>query len=192
LVGIAYAKKTARPLAGAGGFRRFTAGYFRRYNMESVLDVLIKIAPYLGKIAVYIGSGVKELYKEKDAAAKLFKETAVEIYGNLTILEKLKPAVVKTFAINSPEIRRIVNKDLKTAYAEQCIAYTKKFPQLKRKDKKNIMDKLSLAVHKINAMRLFAEKTDKELQAFKGFRPAVRINNIREVYTAIRKILKQQ
>jgi hypothetical protein len=160
--------------------------------MESILDEVIKIAPYLGKLVVFIGSGVKEAQKEKKAAAKLFKETAVEIYGNLTILEKLNPDVIKTFAINSPEIRRIVNEDLKTAYAEQCIAYAKNFPQLKRKDKKNMMDKLSLAVHKINAMRLFAGKTDKELQIFKGFRPAVRLKNIREEYAAIRRILKQQ
>jgi hypothetical protein len=156
--------------------------------MTTIIDGLAKLSPYIGTFCSNIERLVKESAAEKAESLKMFTGAANEIYGNHAILEKINPAVVKTHAINSPLMKGILN-DLQTSYTEKCIAYIKKFPQIKRKDKKNFTGKLSLALHKINTLRFFASKTSEELETYKGFRPAVRLQNIGKIYKDIIKIL---
>jgi hypothetical protein len=127
--------------------------------------------------------------QEQKAAAALFRNTAAEIYENLTTLQKINPRQYSGLPINAPQIKRIA-KNLKTVYAQQFISYTKKFPALKRTTKKTLIDKLSLAHYKITELQKYAAKSDKDLQTCKPFRPAARLNNICKIYDSIRKSLK--
>ncbi|GHU05939.1 hypothetical protein FACS1894147_12610 [Spirochaetia bacterium] len=147
-----------------------------------------KILCYIEKLFSSPHSLLKESQKAK--AAKIYRKMAAEIYSNLLFLDKFNYDTIKSKTINSPEIKRIITKDLKITNTEQFITYTKKFPQLKEQDKKNIIANLALALYKINAIRSFAAKSDKELKRFKGFRPAFRLKNIRSVYITIKQSLK--
>ena len=153
---------------------------------------LAKVAfQYFDKLFSYFDETIKQSKEEKKAAEKIFKKTTDEIYSNFSILWKLRLDIFKDYAINSPEVRKVVNEYIKTEYAEQFYEYAKNFRGLNKKDKKNIVKKLSLVVHKINDMRMYAAKTTKELKGFGKFRPAVRLKNIRKVYDDIRKLLSR-
>jgi hypothetical protein len=144
--------------------------------------------PYIDKLFFYIN----ESEKEKEAAAKLFKETADEIFNNLSILGKLRLERFKDYAINSPEVKKIINEDLKTGYTEQFVIYTRRFNLFNKKDNGKLIDKLTTALHKIYDIRLYAGKSTEELEWFTGFHPDDRLENIRKDYDDIRKILTKR
>ena len=158
-------------------------------NVSDIAQLAEAAFQYFDKLFSYFDKSIKQSKEEKKAAEKIFKKTVDEIFNNLSILGNLRPDKFRNYTINSSEVRQVVNKDLKTEYSEQFYEYTKNFKHLKNKDKKSIIKKLSLAVYKINDMRIYAAKSTKELKDFRKFRPAVRLKNIRKVYDDIRKIL---
>jgi hypothetical protein len=157
--------------------------------MATIVGELAKLIRYTDKLLL----DVKDLIqgKQKANAAKLFRKTSEEIYENLTTLRKKNLDEYKDCAINSLKIKSLINKDLKTVYVEKFLDYSKKIPQIKKKDKKKLADKLSLSLCKIHEMRKYAAMPDKKLRTLKGFRPAVRLQNIRKVYLGIIKVLKE-
>jgi len=157
--------------------------------MANIIGNLVKLAPYIDKLLSYIGKKREEYKKERETAKKLFRETLDEIYFNIEKLEKLDKNIVKTFAINSPQIKRII-KSLKTDKTQKCKEYSNIFPLLKKKDNRKFFDKISIALHKINVMRDFSEKKTNELKGYKVFQPAVRLHNIFKTYLEVIEIIK--
>jgi len=157
--------------------------------MADIIGNLVKLVPYIDKLLSYIGKKGEEYKKERETAQKIFREALDEIYFNFDKLKNLDHDIIKTFSINSPQIRRIINS-IKTAKTQQCKEYSIKFPQLKKKDSKKFFDKISIALHKINVMREFSEKKTNELKAYKVIRPTVRLNNICKKYREIIEIIK--
>jgi hypothetical protein len=158
--------------------------------MTNLLGNLVKLAPYIEKLGAFIDKKIMASKQEKEAVEKVFRGTVNEIYGNLSILKQLNYNAVKTQTINSRQIKNIL-ADLKTANLEQFFWYARKSPQMKKKDSRNLLDKMSLALHKINDLHKYAGKTAKQLEMLKGFRPAVRLNNIRKTYADIVGIIKK-
>jgi hypothetical protein len=85
-----------------------------------------------------------------------------------------------------------VNKKLKTKYEEKFILYTKTIPRLKTKDKKNLAGKIALARYKIRELRRYSGQTNKELKEGKSYYPAVRLQNLYNLYDEIGAILNNR
>jgi hypothetical protein len=153
---------------------------------DSKIDV--KLEKYLREITNKIGDKIKKAEAQK--AAMLLKNTAKEVQKNLAFFSNYKFENLKAVPINSSEIKRILNKEISFKYTVQFSDFVTKNPTLKLKDKKNLIDLLNLVLFKINELKLYANKTDKELKKFTPKRPLRRFSSIRSVYVKIIKAVR--
>jgi hypothetical protein len=155
------------------------------------LKAAAALAPYIEKLGGYLDGKITHTITEarQKSAHNLFQDLTKEIYDNLAVISSLNMDEIKCLKINSPELKRIAVR-LQNKHAQKSIRCAKEFPQLKAKDTKRILDRVSLASHKIDALRALTGASDKALKIRKQFRPAVRLHNIRAVYLEISRLLK--
>jgi hypothetical protein len=137
-------------------------------------------------------TGKKQAEKKRlqEAANAVFKATAKEMYHNMAILGEQNYHELKKYAINTPYIKKIV-QSLETTYHKQFETYIKQYKHLKKKEKAKIIDRISLALFKIDQMHKLTNMTKKDLEtSHHRYRPAVRLQNIRKVYVEIKDNLK--
>jgi hypothetical protein len=160
-------------------------------KLTGALKAAAELAPYIEKLAVYLDGKITHTITQarQKSAHTLFQDLTKEIYDNRAVISSLNMDNIKSLKINSPELKRIAVR-LQNKHAQKSIRCAKEFPQLKAKDTKRILDRVSLASHKIDALRALTDTSDKELKLRKQFRPAVRLHTIRAVYHEIRRLLK--
>jgi hypothetical protein len=112
------------------------------------IDIKIDVAEILRSIEHTVDRRWKEARKEKEDAAALFRKTADKIYRNLSTLQTLKLDDYRTLPINAPKVQKIARK-LQISYSEQFIAYSRRIPRLKGKEKDALTARLSLARYKM-------------------------------------------
>jgi len=158
---------------------------FINVNLNFEIKELLK---YMEKVCKAIGKEMKQSDMKKTLL--IFKNTTREIYSNLAFLNNYNLKNIRAHRINSPEVKRILNKEIGTKFSEQFLQLSGKIPQLKVNDKLRLIDMLELNRHKISEMKKYSKKTDKELLKFKRFNPISRFNHIKSVYIAIAKAIK--
>jgi hypothetical protein len=138
----------------------------------------------------FAGKKLAEKERLRKTAHAVFKAAAKEIYQNMAILGEQDYKVLKKYAINSPQIKNIV-QSLETTFQEQLETCIEQYTQLKKKEKAEIIGKISLAQFKIDQMRRLTKKTKKELETLHHhYCPVVRLQNIRKVYLAINGLVQ--
>jgi hypothetical protein len=149
------------------------------------LDLTVIFAGLFKALVGFIGDSIKE----KEAALKIFKGTAVELDKNISTLDRLNPKSIKSITVNAPEFSSIINNDIKTAFAVQFLDYVKKFPELKKHDKNAIIQKLYFVTEKVDELRDYAAMTDNQLKTYRSVRIAVRLRNIKKEMLNIKKLI---